>query len=182
VSSRGDRERGDPPDQVLQDVQRGVVGPLQVLHRQQRRLPGPLQLRAQRGQDVVAVRAGAQRRRQLGADAADEIAERAEDPRGRQVVAVPDEHPGIPRHLGARRFHQPRLADPGLTGHQHDPAVAGRRIAHRRAQRGQLGLAFEDRPRHRPMFARRRRTLDASARSRGSSPGSAAGWVVPALI
>ena len=148
------RQRGDPPDEVPQDVQGGFVGPVHVLDHQNGRVPGPAQLRTQRVQQPVAVPTSVQRPVQLGADAADQIAERAQGPAGGQVVAVSDEQPALRRQRRPERLDQAGLTDPGLAADKHDRAGAGRCLPRGGGQLGQLVLALQHQPAHPRMVAR----------------------------
>jgi hypothetical protein len=85
------RQLGDPAGQVAQHVQGGLISPVDVLHHQDGRMPGPVQLGPHRGQHRVPLAALRQRPGQLGADLADQVAERSQGPRGAQVVAVADQ-------------------------------------------------------------------------------------------
>jgi hypothetical protein len=141
------RQLGDPPGQEAQHVQGGLVGPVHVLHHQDGRVPGPVQLGPQRGQHRVPLAALRQRPGQLGADVADQVAERPQGPRRAQVVAVADQQAPVRRQQPVQRPDQARLADAGLAGDEHQPALAGRRLAGGLGELGELTLAFE---KHRP--------------------------------
>ena len=110
-------------------------------------MPGPVQLGPQRGQHRVPLAALRQRPGQLGADLADQVAERPQGPRGAQVVAVADQQAPLGRQQPAHRPDQARLADAGLARDEHQPALAGRRLAGGLGELGELALAFE---KHRP--------------------------------
>jgi len=100
------RDVGDPPGEVAQRVQRRVVGPVDVLDDQDGRVLGPGQFRAQGGEHPVAVAAVGHGAAELGSDAAHQITERAEGPRGREVVAVADQHPALGGQVRAHRLDQ----------------------------------------------------------------------------
>ena len=134
---------GDPPDQVAQEVQGGLVGPVHVLHDQHGRVPGPVQLVQQRGEERVPVPGVAQRAGQVGTDAAGEVADRAQDARGRQVVALAHEEPRVGRESVAQLAHQAGLADPGLAGDQDHGTGSRRGEPGGVGQRRQLGLPLE---------------------------------------
>ena len=141
------RQLGDPAGQVAQHVQGGLVGPVHVLHHQDGRVPGPVQLGPQRGQHCVPLPALGQRPGQLGADLADQVTERPQSPRGAQVVAVADQQAPVRRQQPPDRPDQARLADAGLAEDEHQPALAGRRVAGGLGEFGELAVAFE---KHRP--------------------------------
>ena len=86
---------GDPPGEVAQRVQGGVVGPVHVLDDQDPRVVRPVQFGAQRGQQPVPVAAVGHRLAEFRPDAADQVPERAQRPRGGQVVAVANQHPAL---------------------------------------------------------------------------------------
>ena len=151
-----DGQLADPADEVPQHVQGRLVGPVDVLHDQYRRMLRPLQLGPQRLDDPAAV-AGLQRPGQRGAHAARQVAQRPEDPRRGQVVAVPDEQPALRRQYRPQRIHEAGLADAGLADDEHHRGVAALLLAGGRAQLGELPLAFQDRPTHPPDSCTRRR-------------------------
>ena len=124
------RQVGDPPDEVAQRVERRVVSPVNILDHQHGRMFGPGQFRAQGGEHAVpfaAVRDGAA---ELGSDAANQVAERAKGPRGRQIIAVADEHPALGGQVRAQRLDQAGLADPRLAHDQHNGPVPAGRFPH----------------------------------------------------
>jgi hypothetical protein len=126
------RQPRHPADQVTEHIQGGLVGPVHVLHGQHRGVPRPAQLRTQRLQQPVAVPAVLQGPGQAGADAADEVTERAEGTAGGEVVAVPDQEPALGGQDPPGRLDQARLADPGLPGDEHHRARTGRGFPRRR--------------------------------------------------
>ena len=117
------RQVGDPPDEVAQRVERSVVSPVNILDDQHGRMFGPGQFRTQGGEHAVAFAAVRYSAAELGSDAADQVAERAEGPRSRQIIAVADEHPALGRQAGAQRLDQAGLADPSLAHDQHNGPV-----------------------------------------------------------
>ena len=136
-------EVGDAPDQVAQQVQGGLVGPVHVLHDQHGGVPGPVQLVQQRGEERVPVAGVAQRPGQVGTDAAGEVADRAQHARRRQVVAVAHEEPRVGWEVVAQLAHQARLADAGLAGDQDHGTGSRRSEPGGVGQRRQLGLPLE---------------------------------------
>jgi hypothetical protein len=118
--------------------------PVQVLDDEHRRPWPQLELRKQQHLDLVRRRPGRERLLERRRDAADQIPDRAERPRDREVVAgaVEDASGGLdaPQERGDERG----LADPGLARHEDDaPVPARRRVACVR-QRGQCSLALEE--------------------------------------
>ena len=132
-----------PPGEVADDVEGGVVGPVDVLDDQHRGLGGELPVDG--AEDRVALR-GLHGGVQRAVAAAHHVAERAERAGGHQVVADADEHPDA-GPLGERP-HQAGLADPGLAGDQHDRAVAPAGLAQALLQQAELGVALEQAPGH----------------------------------
>src|SRR5215470_4105805 len=108
------RHVGDPPDEVTQRVKRRIVSPVNVLDNQHGRMLSPVQLRAQGGEYPVAVTAIRHSAAELGSDAADKVAERAQGPRSRQIIAVADEHPALGGQVRAQSLDQAGLAEPRL--------------------------------------------------------------------
>jgi hypothetical protein len=93
----------------------------------------------------------AQRRRVGGLDVgADHLDPRPERGRALPLPAAAPQHQGTTRsRLGRQLLGQPGLADAGLAGHQHHPAPAGKGGVQVGGERGQLGLAADERGRHR---------------------------------
>src|SRR5215471_14650735 len=142
------RQVGDPPDEVTQRVKRRVVGPVNVLNNQNCRMLSPVQFRAQGGEHPVAVTAVCHRVAELGSYAAHQVAERAQGPRSRQIVAVADKHPALGGQVRAQSLDQAGLADPRLTNDQRNgPMPAGGR-PHGTSEHRQLGLALHNPPSH----------------------------------
>ena len=138
------RQVGDPPDEVTQRVECRVVGPVNVLNNQNCRMLGPGQFRTQGGEHAVAVTAVRHRVAELGSYAAHQVAERAKGPRGRQIVAVADQHPALGGQVRAQGLDQAGLADPRLTHDQRNgPAPVGGR-PHGTGEHRQFGLALQD--------------------------------------
>ena len=122
------RQVGDPPDEETQRVERRVVSPVNVLNNQNGRMLGPGQFGAQGGEYAVAVAAVGHGAAELGSYAAHKVAEWAKGPRGRQIIAVADEHPALGGQMGAQCLDQAGLADPRLAHDQRNgPAPAGGR-------------------------------------------------------
>lgn len=121
---------GNPPDEETQGIKRRLVGPMNVFDDQNRRVFGPAQLRVQGGQHPVTIAAVHHGSAELCSHPTHQVAERAEGPRGGQVIAVADQHPAGPGEAGAQRLDQAGLADPGLAHDQHDTAGSPGRGLH----------------------------------------------------
>jgi hypothetical protein len=81
---------------------------------------------------------------------ADDLDPRPERGRALPLPAAAPQHQGTARRrLGRELLCQPGLADPGLAGHQHHPTAAGGGGVKVGGERGQLGLAADERRRHR---------------------------------
>ncbi len=107
-----------------------------------------------RGQlgDVGGTRAQvvAQRRRVAGLDVgADHLDPGPEGGCALSLPAAAPQHPGATRcRLGGQLLGQPGLADSGLAGQQHHPAVTGASGIQVGGERGQLALTTDERCRH----------------------------------
>ncbi len=156
---------GDPAHQEPQRVEGGVVDPVDVLDHQHGGVARPRQLVTQGCVELVAIPVTAQHVRQLGAHAGGQVAERAEDTRGDQVVAVPDEQPGVGRQLLAQRVDEGGLADPCLAVDERHAAPPLRGRLHGRGQRGQLTPPLEHLRGH-PEMVRRGTAGEASRTGR----------------
>jgi hypothetical protein len=132
----------DAPADVADDVQGGVVGPVEVLDEDDGGGQGIGELGEQGVEDFTDV-LGGDRLGQGAAGAAGDVVQRAQGAAGEEVVAPADERPCVRARVGRPCLHQGRLADPRLAGHQHHrPAtLAGGR--HRSAQRRQLTNPLE---------------------------------------
>ena len=139
---------GNPPDEITQRVQRRIVSPVNVLNNQNGQVPGPGQFRAQGGEHTVAFAAVRQGAAQLGSHAAHEVAERPKSPRGRQIIAVADEHPALGGQLGAQRVDQAGLADPRLAHDQRNGPVAVGGRPHGTSEHRHFGVALQNPPPH----------------------------------
>ena len=132
-----------PPGELAQRVEGGVVGPVHVLDQQERRLLAR-EAGQQRLQQVVAGAVGErgpQRRWAVPGD----VAQGAEGPRGEQVVAAAAQHDPVGRQIGRERAHQCGLPDPGLAGDERDRARTGPDPPRRPAQDVELRGAFHQR-------------------------------------
>ncbi len=161
-------QRRDPAGQETDHVERGVVGPVQVLDHQHH--GGLGEDVGQDAEHLLGVGAAGQGRGQRPAQPVGDVADRAQRPRGDQVIAPAGEHPDAPGHsLVGERPHQGRLAQPGLAGDEHDGATAPRAPGIEGGdQRGQLAAPLQQR---RPVAGGgRRRLVVGSPHDRGHEP------------
>ena len=140
-------QRRDAPGEVAEHVQGGVVGPVHVLDDHHRRPAG--QLLVDGAEHRVPPGARLHRPGQGSAGAAGHVPERPERPRRDQVVAGAHEHPGVCRRLPRERPDEARLADPGLTGDEHDRASTLHGPPERLPQPTKLGVPLQKVRRHR---------------------------------
>jgi hypothetical protein len=131
----------DPPGQVADHVQGGVVGPVHVLDDHHRRPAG--QLLVDGPEHGVPTGHRLHRPGQGAPGAPGHVPERAQGARRDQVVAGPDEHPGVGRRLPRERPDQARLADPGLAGDEHDRAATLHGSPERLPQPTKLGVPLQ---------------------------------------
>jgi hypothetical protein len=137
---------GDPPGEVADHVEGGVVGPVHVLDDHHRRPVGELLVGGT--EDRVPLRRDVHDRVQRSVGDACHVSERPERARRHQVVAHPDQHASaIPCLLGERP-DQTRLADSGLAVHQHDRTKTPTSLAQHRPQLAELGVTLEQPPLH----------------------------------
>jgi hypothetical protein len=132
----------DAPAHVPQHVEGGVVGPVDVLDHQDRRASGVGELGEHRGEHVVPGTLGQELFQPRGV-AGERVAQRAERPRGDQVVAPADEDPRAPPDAGGERPHHAALADAGLTAEEHHAAPALRRRGQGRGEQLERTGALE---------------------------------------
>ena len=125
VAIGDEHQRGEPldaPSEQAQDVERGLVGPVEVLEDDDVRRP-----RAQRSRQRPDEGAGSgplgHRRAELAAHLVGDVHEGAERARGEERVARAPQDSALTRS-SAERPHERRLADPRLTGDQHEPSAA----------------------------------------------------------
>jgi hypothetical protein len=127
----------DPPRRHAQRVQRFGVGPVTVLDDEDGRAAC-----ANLGEERAgAPTASAASSRPKGCS---KVVERRERRRHGEWLAASD----VDRHVGRRGegTYDRRLADPGLTGEEDERPAALACVRERRFERGQLGLALEERP------------------------------------
>jgi hypothetical protein len=128
----------DATAEVLDKVERRVVGPVHVLEDDDRRCRRPRQLVEHGGEERGAIARPRQRAAQRGAGRAGDVVERPERPRRRQRFARAPEHAAA-AEPGGEALEQRRLADPRLAADEDGAAVTARRgigsVAERREQR-----------------------------------------------
>ena len=112
------RHRRDPACEQAEQVERRLVGPVQVLEHDDR-WRAPPQLVEQRGQHVARPGAALDEVGQLAACLGGDVEQRPERPRRVQRLARAREH--ADGKVGAERVEERRLADPGLSGDEHEP-------------------------------------------------------------
>jgi len=137
------RHAVDAAAQELQQVQRGVVGPVQVLEDGQHRAAAALQRRQHRVEQLGARVARLQQRAERDVDVARDVVQRRERVRRLERVA------GAPpqRRVAAARGHrleQRRFADAGLAADQHQVAAAVARRGELAFERQQGGVALDE--------------------------------------
>jgi hypothetical protein len=108
--------------------------------RQRRRL----ELGEQQRLDLVRRRAPRERLGEQRRDAADEVPDRAERPRDREVVARAEQDAGGRAQPVEDPGDERRLPDSRLTGHEHDAAGAARRARVRLRERRERPVALEE--------------------------------------
>jgi hypothetical protein len=137
---------GHPPAQVADDLEGGVVGPVEVLDEHHRRAGG--QLAVDGVEDGVAPGPAVDGRGQGPAGLAGHVPERPEGARGGEVVADAGQHPGPRPGRGRERPDQAGLADAGLARDQHHRPTAPAGPVQRLPQPAELGVPFQQAPRH----------------------------------
>ena len=124
-----------PAREERQQVEGGVVGPVQVLHHEHRGRAGA-HLVEERPEHLLARRGALQRRAHRAVDLARHVPQRAHRPRRHERIADAPQHPVAPA-LRARGGHQRGLADARLARHEDDASGrAGgvqRRVEHARS-------------------------------------------------
>ncbi len=134
----------DAPAQELQQVQRGVVGPVHVLEHGDHGPRAARQVGEHRLEQGLARVPGLQLRAEAHVGAAGDVVQRLQRVRRLQAVAGAPPRRGV---AGARgqRLQQRGLADAGLAADQQHVAAAGARGVQQPIERQQRSLAFEQR-------------------------------------
>ena len=88
--------------------------------------------------------AGEQRFLERRRDDADEVSNRTERTRNREVVAAAEEHPGLGFERSHELGYERGLADPRLAGDEDHAPVAPRRRVARPGERSQCPIALEE--------------------------------------
>ena len=127
------RNRRDPAAEDRDRVECRLVGPVDVLEHEHRRPRRPFQLGDQQALDLVRRGARVEGGLELDRDGADEVTDRAERTRDRQVVAGAEEHSRAGVEITCEARDELRLPDPGLAADEGDaplpPAAAARASA-----------------------------------------------------
>jgi hypothetical protein len=143
------RQPRDAPGEVAEHVQGGVVGPVDVLDDQYRRPAGQLLVHGGEDRLPPGPRLHGLGQGQRGVLRSGHVPERSQRPRRDQVVARAHQHPGLGRRLPREPPDQHRLADPGLTGDEHDRASTLPGPPEHLPQPAKLGVPLQQARRHR---------------------------------
>ena len=122
-----------PAREERQQVEGGVVGPVQVLHHEHRGRAGA-HLVEERPEHLLARRGALQRRAHRAVDLARHVPQRAHRPRRHERIADAPQHPVAPA-LRARGGHQRGLADARLARHEDDASGRAGGVQRRVEQR-----------------------------------------------
>ena len=137
------RQRGDAPGEQGDHVERRFVRPVHVLEEEHGRPGRERELLEQEAMDLVRRGVRGERLLQLLGHASGEVVNRPKRPWDREVVTRADEHPRALLEARDETRHEGGLADPRLTEHDDDAALATRRRVARLGERGQRPLAFQ---------------------------------------
>jgi hypothetical protein len=110
----------DPANEQLQDIERGLVRPMQVLYDQDRRRPRA-QLADQRRRNLVRSGAAHDQLLKLTARDPSDVEQRPQRTRREESVARAPQDPQRPAVSLAKPAHKCGLTDSGLASHQHEP-------------------------------------------------------------
>jgi hypothetical protein len=138
------RQRGDAAAEDGDRVERRVVGPVNVLDHEDGRPRRQLELRQQKRLDLVRRRAPGEGLSERRRDAADEVADRPERPRDREVVARPEQGARVEPEVGHEPRDERRLADAGLARDEDDAARPARGRGAGVGERGECVVPFEE--------------------------------------
>ena len=132
------RNRRDPATEDRDRVECRLVGPVDVLEHEHRRPRRPFQLGDQQALDLVRRGARVERGLELDRDGTDEVTDRPQRTRDRQVVAGAEEHSRAGVEIPCEARDELRLPDPGLAADEGDaplPPGCGRPRLGKRGQR-----------------------------------------------
>jgi hypothetical protein len=142
---RRDHQRAraaDPAAEEAQEVERGVVGPMDVLeHGHGGQLPEGVD---QEIEHAPTAADAVEQLRERRTETRRHVDERPQRPRRLDGVATPQEHASYATGLRTEALHERRLADAGLTADEHHGAPARCGCAKARLQGLQLLMAFEE--------------------------------------
>ena len=138
------RQRADPPPEHRDRVERRIVRPVHVLEHEHGRRGRQLELRDQQRLDVVRGRADGERLDEGRRNVPNEVAERAQRARNREVVAGTEQHSRVVVQILEEPGDERCLADPGLAGDEDDPTGATGCRSSRLGERGQRPISLEE--------------------------------------
>jgi hypothetical protein len=135
--------QGEPAPEERDQIEGGLVGPVQVLHDHHRpaALPGTVQRVEQGVEDRTPLPRG-HPLPQCPTDLAGDVVQRPERARGEQRIAGSPEHPRPRPGRGREGGGQTGLPGTGLTGDDSDAPAAGR-VGQQRVEIGESATAFQ---------------------------------------
>ena len=138
------RQRADPPPEHGDRVERRIVRPVHVLEYEHGRRGRQLELRDQQRLDVVRGRADGECLDEGRRNVPNEVAERAQRARNREVVAGTEQHSRVVVQILEKPGDERCLADPGLAGDKDDPTGTTGCRSSRLGERGQRPISLEE--------------------------------------
>jgi hypothetical protein len=126
VAVGGQQQRlhaAQPSPEEAQQVDGGVVGPVNVFHHRDGEGSGRVDLGEEGREQLIPRSPAAAQVREFPVELRADVEQRAERPRGQQAVAGPPQPAGILRVL-LERLEERGLPHAGLPGHQHQAAAA----------------------------------------------------------
>jgi hypothetical protein len=129
--------------QILDEIERRLIGPMDILDDEQRRPPRITQKIEQGGEQSQPRRVTFELRQEPSAGRARNVIEGSERGGREERVALAQEN--AVRPAGARKevSDEGRLADARLAADQNEAALTGRRLGERRCQKGEFRIAFK---------------------------------------
>jgi len=137
------RERDDAAPEDRDCIERRVVGPVHVLEDEHCGPRRELELFDQEALQIVRGGAVGEGTLERCRDGADQVAQRPEGSRDRQVVAAAEQHPGTRLETADERRYERRLADPRLAGDERYTSISARRLFARSDERGESVVALQ---------------------------------------
>ena len=148
VAIAGEHQRGsrrDPGADQRQDVDRGLVGPVQILQHQHRRRPAA-KLAKEGRRDLVRTFRSRDGALELTSDRLGDVEQRSERTRRLQRRTRAPHHAARAADVVAEALEHRRLPGPGLAANEHQSAGrAGPDLAQQLCERGKLRLALQQR-------------------------------------